>query len=197
MNDCARRYSSPWRPAAGPLHQARRGSALAGTSAAGVSVRCAAAVLSSAGRHDASGRRQPLSVPPQCQPGAGAGCSAGVSGRQRLAFPEGLCGVFQLVFPADILLFLYLRAGPRGRHFYQPSELSLGDGLPVRRTHPRPRRPLRRELRAPFPVPLHLHPRGGLHHHVLHPALLGGQGQTPSFIAAAHRRGEGQTRRCR
>lgn len=66
------------------------------------------------------------------------GCSAGVSGRQRPAFPEGLCGVFQLVFPADILLFLHLRAGPRGRHFYQPSELSLGDGLPARRAHPRP-----------------------------------------------------------
>ena len=113
-----------------------------------------------------------------------------------LAFLVGSALLFQkayVVFPADILLFLHLRAGPRGRHFYQPSELSLGDGLPARRAHPRPRRPLRRELRAPFPVPLHLHPRGGLHHHVLHPALLGGQGQTPSFIAAAHRRGEGQT----
>lgn len=61
-------------------------------------------VLSSAGRHDASGRRQPLSVPPQCQPGAGAGCSAGVSGRQRPAFPEGLCGVFHWFF---LLIFSF------------------------------------------------------------------------------------------
>lgn len=155
-------------------------------------------VLSSAGRHDASGRRQPLSVPPQCQPGAGAGCSAGVSGRQRPAFPEGLCGLFQLVFPADILLFLHLRAGPRGRHFYQPSGLSLGDGLPARRAHPRPRRPLRRELRAPFPVPLHLHPRGGLYHHVLHPALLGGPRPNAIFYcSSASTRRRANSRRCR
>ena len=55
-----------------------------------------------------------------------------------LLFQKAYVGYFSWVFPADILLFLHLRAGPRGRHFYQPSGLSLGDGLPARRARPRP-----------------------------------------------------------
>ena len=102
------------------------------------------------------------------------------------AILEGFHRVFQRLFPAHLPVLQRVHPGHRGQCSLQSAGADGRHALPAGCPCGRPRRPLWGGFCAPPALPVPLHSGHRLHHHLLHPALLGGKAAAACHSAGAH-----------